>query len=233
MSRVEGRAPVHRGPGAGGQRRRASPPGTLTSWLHGTGLLLRAHETRQGGVLLVLGLVLHLVAGSVPIAVPGTSSAQSMNAAILAGFLVGASAVLAVSSRTPWWAWGSGRGPLGALALVLCLWLGVLGLLGVAVQQFTGQPTLAGWWASAGLALLLLALTGRPIAASLLAPAFGLAMAALLSPELPGFMAGFSAATWYDPARPLGTGASAYVLAAAGLAAVMVRVRLTGRGFRP
>lgn len=158
--------------------------------------------------------------------------AQSLNASILVGFVAGASAVLAVSSSTPWWAWGSGRGPLKPLSLVLSAWLAVLVLVGALLQQLTGQPVLAGWCASAGLALGILALSGRAILSNLLAPAVGLALSALLSQELPGFVAGLSAATWYDAARPLGTSASPYVLASAGITCVLLRIGISGRGFK-
>lgn len=233
MSRVAGQMPVERNEGKGDGRRNDPWIAGLEGWLRGTSQLLRAHQSHQAGILLLLGLAMQVLAGRMPIAVPGTSAAQSMNAAILAGFLTGASAVLAISSNTPWWAWGSGRGPLKVLSLVLCLWLGLMVALGLITQLLTGQLTVAGWCASAGLALALLAATGRSIPAILLAPAVGLALSAMLSQELPGFLAGLSAATWYDEARPLNSGLAPYALAVAGVACVLVRITVTKHGSRP
>lgn len=233
MIQMAGQMPVERNRESGaGYRGRPTGPEPARR-IRGIYLLLRAHQTHQAGILLLLGMLVHVVAGRMPIAVPGTSAAQSMNAAILAGFLAGASAVLAVSSYTPWWAWGSGRGPLKALLLVLCVWMSGIGFLGLTVQLLTGQPAVAGWFASAGLALALLGVAGRSIPSTLLAPAVGLALSALLSQELPGVLAGLSAATWYDEARPLNSGLTPYALWIAGIASVLLRISVTRRGFQP
>jgi hypothetical protein len=192
-------------------------------------LLVRAHEVGQAGALLAVASLIHVLVGGAAIAVPGTVSAGSVNAALLAGLLAGAAVTFAIATPTPWWAWGSRRraalvtaGPLG----VACL--ATLGLAG-AVEAFTGRPCVAGWCGSAGLALIVLSLVPRPAVSSMITSALAIAVVALVPGEAPGAILGLSAATWYDTAPPLGSVSTPYALLVVGLGSVLCRGLVTGR----
>lgn len=195
-------------------------------------LVLRAHEIGQAGVLLAVAAVTHVLVGGSVIAVPGTVSAGSVNAALLAGLLAGAAVAFACATPTPWWAWASRR----RAALVTAAPLGVAcvaaGALAFAAEVLTARPALAGWYGSVGLVLVVLALLPRPALASMVAAAVAIATVALVPDGAPGPVLGLSAATWYDTAPPLGSGGTPFVLLLVGVGAVLVRGLVTGRAIQ-
>jgi hypothetical protein len=192
-------------------------------------LLLRAHEVGQAGVLLAVATVTHVVIGASAIAVPGSVSAASVNAALLAGMLVGAAVTFACSTPTPWWAWSSRRRAAFVTAAPLGVACVAMAAVASAAEVVTGRPALAGWCGSVGTALLVLSVLPRPALASMVASAVGIAVVALVPGEAPGAILGLSAATWYDSAPPLGSGGTPFALLLVGVTAVVVRGLITGR----
>ena len=180
-------------------------------------------------MLLAVAAAVHVLVGGSSIVVPGTVSAASVNAALLAGLLAGAAVTFAIASPTPWWAWGSRRPAALVTAAPLAVACTTVIAAGALVQVVTGRPAVAGWCGSVGLALLVLTALPRPALASMVASALGIAVVALVPDGAPGPVLGLSPATWYDTAPPLGSGGTPYALLHLGGCGILARMLVTGR----
>lgn len=194
-------------------------------------LLMRSFETGQANALLFIAAILHVGVGSMAIVVPGSVSSGAVNAALLAGLVAGGATCYAVAAPTPWYAWGSRWSPAAFTAVPLAATLLSVLALGTLVEALTGRRAVAGWCASAGLALIVLAVIGRATGAALTTCAVGIALVVLVPQEAPGVVAGLSGVTWYDPAPPLGSQVTPWVLLAAGVAASLLRVHASRRTY--